>query len=161
MKYCSKCKEIFLTDKAVCKCGKKLTDKITEETPVLLTTVTVSEKDRFSALLDDQKLPYSVQIKEDNNAVTSVPGFETADYNIYVPFGFFKKSINVLAGASSIEVPEYYDKLPETSVKEWTDMSPAKRNAVRLLSAIAFAFAVWLAVTGVDVIVAFVTGLFK
>lgn len=161
MKYCSRCKRLFADDTDTCQCGRKLTNKVQSDTPILLIAADGVEKDRLSALLDDEKLPYSVQIKEEPGNVTSVPGFETAEYNIYVPFGFYKRSIDALSGAVSMQLPEYYDSLPDGESSEWTEMSPTKRNIIRLLSAIAFAAVVWLVVTGVDVIAAFITGLFR
>lgn len=161
MKYCSKCKKLFSNQDNTCLCGNKLTDKLKNDTPVLLITSTNTEKDRISAILDDEKLPYSIQIKSDKTNVTSVPGFDTASYNFYVPYGFYKKSLELAAAVSSVQLPDYYDKLPVAEDQEWTEMSPAKRNIVRVLSAIAFAAGVWLAVTGVDVIAAFIKNIFK
>ncbi len=157
MKYCSECKKIIFDHTEICSCGNKLTESIAAETPIQLTVVSITEKDRISALLDDNKIPYSVQIKED---LTSVPGFETADYKIMVPFAFYKRAIDILVGASTMELPSFYDELPENTESQWSEMSSIKRNAVRLFSAIAFALVVWLIVTGVDVIAAFIKGLF-
>lgn len=160
LKYCPKCKKLFSEKGDTCLCGIRLTDKLKNDTPVLLITSTNIEKDRISAILDDEKLPYSIQIKDDKSNVTSVPGFDTASYNFYVPYGFYKKSLDLVAAVSSVHLPDYYDKLPVIEDQEWTEMSPAKRNTVRLLSALAFAAVVWLAVTGVDVIAAFIKNFF-
>lgn len=160
MKYCSECKKIIFDHTEICSCGNKLTESIAAETPIQLTVVSITEKDRISALLDDNKIPYSVQIKEDKSNLTSVPGFETADYKIMVPFAFYKRAIDILVGALTMELPSFYDELPENTESQWSEMSSIKRNAVRLFSAIAFALVVWLIVTGVDVIAAFIKGLF-
>lgn len=152
MKYCSKCKKLVFSDDEKCTCGKKLTDKIENDLPLCLVSANGVDKDRIKALLDENGIPNSMQFAKRQSKVTSVPGIETAEYTFYVPLGFYKKSIDLLVGTSDMELPDNYDLIPESDESQWEEMSPFKRNAVRLLSGLGFIVLVWLCVAGVDFI---------
>lgn len=161
MKYCSKCKKLIFSDDIKCSCGKKLTENPNDDVPVVLIVAESVDKERIKASLDDSDIPYSMQIQNDRTNVTSVPGIETAAYRFLVPLGFYKKAVDVLVGISAMELPEHYDDILTTDEPEWEEMSPTKRNVVRILSALGFIILVWLCVAGVDLIAELITSLFK
>ena len=78
----------------------------------------------------------------------------------YVPFCFLKKAYDTLATAGLSELPDYYDELEYGADDDWHEMSPRKRNIVRVLSIIAFAVIVYICAAGVDAAALFIKGLF-
>ncbi len=147
MKYCSKCKKLVFSDDTKCECKGKLTEKIDLNMPVQLTAVSDVNKEIVKSALCKGKIPYSTTTV---SKITPVLGVEDGFEVFYVPISFLKKGIDALVGVSAMEIPDYYDKLDLPDDPEWEEMSPFKRNAVRVLSAIGFIVLVWICVAGVD-----------
>lgn len=157
MKYCSNCKRVVFSENKSCECGKKLSDKIDYNAPVLLIAADEVNRNIIEHTLIKEKIPYSEKVV---SRVIPVYGVEDGKHIYYVPIGFLKKAIDVLSGVSAMEIPEYYSLLDLPEEPEWEEMSPFKRNAVRALSAIGFIIIVFLCVTAVDVVANLFTKLF-
>ena len=158
MKYCKKCKQIRFTEDERCICGKKLCDEFSMDLPCELIRTDETNSVNVCSILGKADVPYSdVMI----NKVQMLFGSVTGDYIIYVPICFLKKSIDALVAVDSINKPDYYDKLDMQDEPQWKELSPVKRNIVRVLSIIAFAIMVYLCVTGVDTIAYYIKGLFR
>ena len=160
MKYCSKCKKIVFSEDNSCECGKKLLkdNKIDFNQPVQLIAVDEVNKDIVEHTLVKEKIPYSERVV---SKVMPVLGVENGQHIYYVPISFLKKAIDALNGVSAMEKPDYYGSLDLPEEPEWEEMSPVKRNAVRVLSAIGFIVLVFICVAGVDLIANFLTSFFK
>lgn len=158
MKYCKKCKRLVFTEKDVCECGKKLIDNPDTDLPCTLMTSDETSCAAVEAALTKEEIPYSDVMSD---KVQPIFGAVSGQHTFYVPICFMKKAIDALVDVNVMEQPDYYYKLEISDEPVWEDMSPSKRNIVRVLSVIAFAAAVYLCVTGVDYAAAFIKGLFK
>ncbi len=148
MKYCSRCRKIYFSEN-VCSCGKKLSEKIDLNQPVRLIAVDEVNKGIVENTLIKEKIPFSESVV---SKVTPMMGVEDGKYVYFVPISFLKKAIDALNGVSAMDIPDYYEKLDLPDEPEWEEMSPFKRNAVRILSVIGFIIIVFLCVSAVDLI---------
>lgn len=155
MKYCKKCKRLVFNDTDICGCGKKLIDNPDAELPCELISVDETKCALIESTLTKAEIPYSDAAVK----VQMIFGAASGQHNFYVPIGFMKKAVDALAAVNAMELPKYYDELPDKPV--WEEMSPAKRNVVRVLSVLLFAAVVYICSAGVDYAAAFITGLFR
>ena len=158
MKYCKKCKKLVFDDTEKCDCGKKLNENAKSEDIIYLTDIKEYDKEIVENALKKKNIPYSVTLSK--NRTQPFMDIVKGDYSVFVPAGFLKQTIDALEGIAFEKKPDYYDKLDFPEEPEWEEMSPVKRKAVQVLSALFFIFLIFLCVTGVDAITAFITKLF-
>ena len=157
MKYCKKCKRLSFTGDEICSCGKKLTTDPAPDVPCELIRTEETESVQVASCLTQAEIPFSDVMTD---KVQMMWGNVSGKHVFYVPLCFLKKSCDAVSPLGISELPPYYDKLDYYDGAEWKEMSPLKRNIVRILSVAAFAVIVYLCIVGVDAAAAFVKGLF-
>lgn len=158
MKYCKKCRRVIDTENDHCSCGNKLFEEIKYDCPCELISGNEASAAKAASLLTREGIPYSDVLTD---KVHMMFGSVSGNHTIYVPFCFLKKSFDILVSDGITETPSYYDKLSYYDDIEWKELSPLKRNAVKILSVIAFACLVYLCIAGVDAVALFIKGLFE
>ncbi len=158
MKYCKKCKRLNFTEDTLCTCGKKLIEDVKSDVPCELICADESDAVQIASSLNKADVPFSDVLTD---KVQMMFGSVSGKHTFYVPLCFYKKSIDTLASANNIEIPDYYDKILVSDDTQWEELPPLKRNIVRILSVIVFAVLVYLCVAGVDMAALFIKGLFR
>ena len=157
MKYCKKCRRIASDDEKGRICSHMLSDNFEKESPCELICTDEASALSVSSSLSAEKIPFSDVLTD---KVQMVWGNVSGKHVFYVPFCFLKKAYDTLATAGLSELPDYYDELEYGADDDWHEMSPRKRNIVRVLSIIAFAVIVYICAAGVDAAALFIKGLF-
>lgn len=165
--YCNSCHRLFQDEQTCPFCKKQtLTEKLDIHKPVTVVSAYGIERDRITAALEDSDIPYATRAERKESSAKAVTGLDNAKYRIEVPYSYYNKAMEVLVGINAVNPEEYPDSEIEvdsndsSAEDEFEDMPPAKRNAVRIISALLFILVVALVIFGVDFITGMIKGLF-
>ena len=174
MKYCSVCKKLSNGAQDICTdCNKKYKDIVDINEPVLLCVIGGVERNMVCGALRDAEIPF-VEKQYGKTGVSNeiVTGYDAKLLNIAVevPYSAVPKAYEII---SSVGVKAKFDedilKEVENDIEKYKlnmnkdesqQMSAAKRTTVKVLSAIAFAVLVALAVFGTDYVMELIKNLF-
>ncbi len=161
MKYCKKCGRLEKDTQQRCPVCKNslLTDGEPEnDFPVVLLRTAGFEKQRICSALNSEQIPYSERIAKKQLSADAVTGMSHADYDILIPYAFYKRATDVLIGinalhdnASVFDVEDKSDTLEE-------DYYSTKNRVVRIVSVILLLVIVTGVVLGVDFLMALIKG---
>lgn len=165
MKYCKKCGNIF--EQGVSKCTECRKSVLSEEKPdkdfpIVAIRTSGFERQRICATLDDEGITYSTRIAKKQISENAVKGTSNAYYDILVPYGIYKKTIDILLGINAevkaeavLLADEQKDDVQESSFDN-DDYYSTKNRIVRVVSVILFLALVTGVVLGVDAIMALI-----
>ena len=172
MEYCSSCKKIYKDGTHRCgECRKKL-KKITDiNEPVALGVVGGTQRALLIGLLNDNDIPFVEQhVTPQGVSNDLVTGYDVKLSNIIilVPYSALPKAYEL---SKSIEIRNDYigELLPEIGKdidfvknggKKEEEMSPGKRTAIKIITAIIFLILIALVVFGTDYVTGLIKGLF-
>lgn len=170
MRYCPNCQRVEEQDVERCPvCRKQMKRKIEDTDPVFLMETSILESERIEAALEDEGIPYASRTPKKEPSATIVTGNKNAGIYLYVPFEVYEKAKDVVIGIGALrteeetqvimENTESKDEKKEKAQDEFTQMSPGKRLAVRIVSVILFILVVWAVVAGTDFIMNLIKGL--
>lgn len=168
MKYCKKCRHIHNDEAQTCSCCQKELAEISESnTPVFLLSASGFELERVRTALNDSGIPTDVALQKENSTDAGM-GCDFSEYDLLVPFQAYKKAYDVCVGIGAIkaEGDEVLDSLTldgnaeNPADEQGEEMSPTKRTAVKIVSAILFIILVAAVIYGTDFITGFIKGLF-
>ncbi len=170
MKYCKKCKHIYNDSDEKCSvCKKPLFEIVDENTPVYIISAGGFELQRIKTALEDSGIPNDSISQKHNFSAQAVTGYDTAEYDILVPYCAYEKAYDVCVGIGAIkdgteeiiDDDSSFDSSSEKSIDEqFEKMSGAKRTTVRVVSALLFLLLIALVVFGTDYIMEFIKNLF-
>ena len=172
MKYCSKCRRMYDDSEHNCtECRKHYALETLDDrtTPVYLTSASGFELDRIQAALEDGGIPSTSQAQEKALSADAVTGSDKSNRDILVPFNALDKARDVCIGIGAIKPEGEEIKVEGQDVEDAVNsefdeseiMSPAKRTAVKIISAILLIIIACLVIWGTDFITGFIKGLFN
>jgi hypothetical protein len=172
MLICPKCKKIYNDEANLCpKCRKKLKEIKDKNTPVAVCGASGVDRARIKASLSDAGIP-SDEVIIKNYSVEAVTGNDIKDVNIVVPYQAYQKAYDICVGIGAInpdegEIPQdIKDDINskksslDTDMDDFEEMTPTKRTAVRIISAILLIIVFCGVIWGADYILEIIKGLF-
>ncbi len=163
MKYCKKCGRLEKDDMEKCPHCKKgvLTDGEPEnDFPVVLIRTSGFEKQRICSALDSGKIPYSERIAEKQLSADAVTGMSYADYDILIPYAFYRKANDILIAINALQNEDDVFEVEDKSENLEDDYYSVKNKFIRVISVILLLVIVAGVVFGVDFIMALIKGFF-
>jgi hypothetical protein len=173
VKFCKSCKGVFHSSEEYCPaCRKKLRDITDINEPVRLCVIGGTERTMLCGLLNDAGIPYIQQNDMPQGVANEiVTGYDVKLNNIavMVPFQALPEAIGLLGTIETVEnklepmqgeIIAHITALKSKPDDKGSNMSPAMRTTVKVLSAIAFLILVALVVLGTDKITELIKGLF-
>lgn len=186
MKYCSHCCTLFVSGAVCPDCSRPLVKDIKDNDPVCVISADGFERERIIAALSDAGIPCVEHMEKKEHNPDVIMGNAAARVKIEVPYCAYEKAKDILIGIGAIKtnaeildeqtdvndnaVPQEKayevkhkskdEEILKQSVEEFEEMSPLKRNVVRIVSALLFVALVALVVFGVDFIANLIKGLF-
>lgn len=164
MKYCPKCKKLYLEeDTRMCfECkNSTLSDIEDKNTPVFLCFGNAAKREQVMNALNHNNIPCSYSNTSANNGM----GFE--EFNIFVPYKFMADAYNICVGMGILDynerLVEFFEKedfSEDEELNEYEQMSPAKRTTIKVITAILFLIVVGAVVLGVDFVMNLIKNLF-
>lgn len=148
MKYCTKCKKVYLkAEKAeICPlCRKKLISNPAPASPVGIIIANGFELERICAALKDGKIPYSYKQDRSDTGLQILNSAPFENCVIYVPLSDYNQAAEILIGIGALkeeEIPdldaeqEEFSRLQEQAQQE--ELPPKKAAMIRALSLFAF-----------------------
>ncbi len=166
MKYCSKCKKIYINmeEKNCPQCNRKLIEEPSHFSPIHLITANGFEFERIRAAIDSAEIPYSYRAAKKEPGLMILNSAPPENIDIFVPLSDYDDAVNILVGIGAMKEDELAD-MDEHSQEQFKkakkeaaeeELSPGKARIIRLLSAIGFL----LALVGVSLLADFIAGLF-
>lgn len=171
MKYCTKCRKLYNDEDTACtQCKKGRLETIEDEsTPVYLCSGDLIERDRVTAALKDSGIPCDYRRKSATANSQLLTGMDLDGFDILVAYNMYEKAFDVAVGIGAIKL-EGEEILPEEDkkdnekiddgVEEFEQMSPSKRTAVRIISAILLILLFAAVIYGTDYIMGLIKSLF-
>lgn len=169
MKYCKKCKHIHNDSDEKCSVCSKPLMKITDDnTPVYLITASGFELQRIKTALEDNGVPCDTISLKRSYSAEAVTGYDTAEYDLLVPYAAYEKSYDICVGIGAIredgeEIIEDgsfpANENTESLDEQFEKMSRVKRTTVRVVSAVLFLILIAAVIYGTDFITGFIKGL--
>lgn len=159
MKYCPKCKRLYNDNDEVCsECKTRLTDITDNLTAVYLLSASGFELQRIKAAFEDSGIPCECSAKKHSYSADAVTGYDSAEYDILVPFSAYERAYDTCVGIGAIKLEneEILDE-PVEYKEEYQQMSKKKRVTVKVVSAFLFLLLVAAVIYGTD----FITGIIK
>lgn len=163
MLYCSKCQLLVGEGDRCPACGSRSLRSVEPTDPVLLMTSDRMEAEAVLAAFNDQNIP----CEQRDSGIGAPPAIfygrsPQESVNLFVPFEALDRCREILKGMGILDEREQRRKkeAPEPSEEETEPMSPARKAALRIASAIAFLMLIWLVVSLSDSIVNFVKTIF-
>lgn len=132
----------------------------------LLTTASGFELERIKTALSDNGIPNDSRPQKRNYSAKAVTGVDNAIQDIYVAESDYEKAYDLCIGIGAIQ-PEGEvtilddDGQAAAPVEEFEEMSPGKRTAVRIVSAILFILIAAAVIFGVDFFTNWIKGFFS
>lgn len=161
--YCNRCHRIYDDGSSCPRCKRPLQNDIKPSTPVTVVSASGFERDRITAALEDENIPFATRAEKKEISADAVTGFDSSRYRIEVPFSSYKKAMELLVGINAVAPPqeelENIENMPDTNEDEFDDMSPRKRMLVRIISIILLILVVALVILGVDAVTAIIKNL--
>ena len=161
MLYCAKCQLLVREGDRCPACGSRSLRSTEPTDPVLLMTTDRMEAEAVLAAFKDTNIPC-----EQRDCGVGVPPaifygrslHESVD--LFVPFEALDRCREILKGMGIIDENEQRRKKTAPELQKAEPMSPARKAALRIASAIAFLMLIWLVVSLSDSIVNFIKTLF-
>lgn len=165
MKYCSKCKKIYINieENRCPRCSRKLIDEPSHYSPVRLITANGFEFERIRAAIDSAEIPYSYHQAERDAGLMILNSAPPENIDIFVPLSAYDDAINILVGIGALKedelaemdnhTQEQFRKAKKEASEE--ELSPKKAGIIRLLSAVGFLLALLAACWLADLIAGF------
>ncbi len=165
MKYCPKCKKLYIDSETHCNdCKKKQLVPVTDsQVSVFLCNCNASQREILINALHENNILCGYESQSEPSGM-AIEGFDViVPYNQYKnacqvaeQFGFMNVDNDIIENIE--DFPENDSK--ETSTDEEQKMSPAKRATVRVLSALAIILLFAAVIFGVDYVMALIKNLF-
>lgn len=171
MRYCTRCKKLYLTDKDTEKCivcDKKTITKPNYASPVKIITANGFELERICAALDGEGLPYHYQQVRKDTGIQILNSAPPENCDLFVPLSAYEKAQDVLIGIGAIKEDEIseIDENSRNQLKaaqkkaDEEELTPQKARLVRIFSAIAFLVIIAGVVFFADFLVEFIKKIF-
>jgi len=161
MKYCPKCKKVYMDDVQCCtECKNRQTVLIEDKhTPLVLCNCNASQREMLIATLKDNGVVSSYENQAENS------GMAMEGFNVLVPAGMYKKACEIAVQMGMLSIDDDFcdavEKMAfEADENDYQDMSAAKRTTIKVLSAIGLIILFSLAIFGVDYVMALIKNLF-
>lgn len=161
MKYCEKCNYVSNKDHSACpNCNRSMTSLKQPSDDQLVSIMRVGglEKERITAALEDNKIPFTQRAVKKQPSAEVVTGKNSASVDIIVRYEDYTKAEDLLIGIGAIQLENTQivnDNESETSDLEeetFEEMSRVKRVIIRIISVILLILIVWGVVALVDYI---------
>lgn len=160
MQYCERC-QVLSRDETICpQCGSRKLRPASAGDPVLLFTAGTEEAQRITAAFDGAGIPHMERTQGGEGLTPIILGqSRCAQVRIFVPYEKIDQAKDIMLGIGVLKEagegenssePEPPDAQKQT--KE-VPMSPGRRAAVRIFSALLFLILVIAVVSGADMIV--------
>ncbi len=163
MKYCKKCGRLEQDSAEKCSCCKNsvLTEGEPEKDfPIVLIRTAGFERQRICSSLNSENVPYSERIARKQLSADAVTGTSYADYDILIPYAFYRKATDVLIGINALKDDEDVFDVEDKSEDLEDDYYSTKNRLIRIVSVILLLAIVTGVVLGVDFLMALIKGLF-
>lgn len=167
MKYCSKCKKIYINqDTEIClKCGKKLIHNPNLESPVRMVTANGFELERIKAALKDAEIPFSVKQESYDTGLQILNSAPPENCTFFVPIKCCEEAAEILIGIGALSEKDWkeFDEKDLKYLEQSKDngnekeLSPQKARLIRILSFIGFLIAIAGATWLIDYLLYLVT----
>lgn len=162
MKYCPKCKKVYMDNVEICtECKNKQTIVIEEKhTPLLLCNCNASQREMLMSALKENGIVSSYTNQTQNS------GMAMEGYDVSVPAGMYKQACKIAVEMGMLNIDDdFCDAVEQLEFEPddedaFAEMSPAKRTTVRVLSALAIIVLFALVIFGVDYVMALIKNLF-
>ena len=122
------------------------------------------ELERIRTALLDNGIPSDSKPQRRNFSAKAVTGVDNSEQDIYVAESDYEKAYDLCVGIGAIRIEGEETTILEDTDKpaeeEFEEMSPQKRTAVRIVSAILFILIAAAVIFGVDSITGWIKGLF-
>lgn len=142
MKYCTKCKKIYNSDKAQkCSiCSHKLINDPNQYSPINIVTANGFELERIKAALTDSKIPFSVQETENDTGIQILNAAPPENCAVSVPLSFYTDACELLTGIGAIQEADELSEADDNRLKEERQKSESEYISSKhsLLSKILF-----------------------
>lgn len=159
MLYCERC-QVLSRDETMCpQCGSRKLRSVSAGDPVLLFTAGTEEAQRITAAFDGEGIPHMERTQGGEGLTSIILGqSRCAQVRIFVPYEKIDQAKDIMLGIGVLkEAGEGENSLePEPDAQKQTKevpMSPGRRAAVRIFSALLFLILVIAVVSGADMIV--------
>lgn len=166
MRYCEKCQVLSKDGEKCPLCGNKALRSARADDPVLLFTTRQEEAERIATAFDDEKIPHMERMLDGGYTGIVLGRSRCASMEIFVPFGEIGRARDTMRGIGALKdgggqgaAGRPTDCKP-VGGKAGKEMSPGRRAAVRIFSAIAFLALVCAVVYLSDSLVAFLRSVF-
>ena len=173
MRFCKSCKTVYRDGEDLCPACRKKTVEITDiNEPVRLCTIGGTERTMLHGLLDDAGIPY-MERNSDHHGVANeiVTGYDVKLNNISlsVPFQALPEASAILGTIESVrnpiepmlpEIEAWISRLRSGEMEEKSQMSPALRTTIKVISALVFLILIAIVVLGTDKLMEIIKGLF-
>ncbi len=189
MKYCKRCGTLYQKGAICSDCKKPLVKEIDNNEPVYIISAYGFERSRIVAALEDNNIPCIEKKAKKENSSEDLTGKANNKVRISVPYCAYEQAVDILIGIGAIKTDSQIidddtdistldieeNHTPQNEEKTYTidrnnknneeedseEMSPKKRLAVRIISALAFILLAALAIFSVDFIAELITKLFN
>ena len=136
-----------------------------EENLKFLLSASGFELERVKTALADNGIPNDSKPQKRNFSAKAVTGVDYSEQDVYVAESDYEKAYDLCVGIGAIHIEgEETQILDEAGDKpaeeEFEEMSPQKRTAVRIISALLFIMIVAAVIFGVDAITGWIKSLF-
>ena len=135
-----------------------------EENLKFLLSASGFELERVKTALADNGIPNDSKPQKRSYSAKAVTGVDNSEQDIYVAESDYEKAYDLCVGIGAIRIEGEETTILEDTDKpaeeEFEDMSPQKRTAVRIVSAILFILIAAAVIFGVDSITGWIKGLF-
>ena len=135
-----------------------------EENLKFLLSASGFELERVKTALADNGIPNDSKPQKRSYSAKAVTGVDNAEQDIYVAESDYEKAYDLCVGIGAIRIEGEETTILEDTDKpaeeEFEEMSPQKRTAVRIVSAILFILIAAAVIFGVDSITGWIKGLF-
>ncbi|MBQ1838758.1 MAG: hypothetical protein II127_03980 [Ruminococcus sp.] len=135
-----------------------------EENLKFLLSASGFELERVKTALADNGIPNDSKPQKRSYSAKAVTGVDNSEQDIYVAESDYEKAYDLCVGIGAIRIEGEETTILEDTDKpaeeEFEEMSPQKRTAVRIVSAILFILIAAAVIFGVDSITGWIKGLF-
>ena len=135
-----------------------------EENLKFLLSASGFELERVKTALADNGIPNDSKPQKRSYSAKAVTGVDNSEQDIYVAESDYEKAYDLCVGIGAIRIegeePTILEDTDKPAEEEFEEMSPQKRTAVRIVSAILFILIAAAVIFGVDSITGWIKGLF-
>lgn len=170
MRYCTRCKRLYLDSEPVLhcpECKRQTVEEPNPASPVLIATANGFELERILSALKGEDVPCTYQHTRLDTGLQILNSAPQENCNVFVSLQDYEKAVGVLAGIgaisdeSVISAEEHADALRAvSSKKEAEELTPEKARVVRILSGIGFLLLIVAAVYLTDLVTGWIRSLF-